>query len=89
MHTYVAINQMSCLYRWDLTGQVSSRCGFLYSNGTALTFENANIREVATKPVDTTYASRVSFYLLFGKKLVHMCTHITYVLYTYVCVPTS
>ena len=27
----------------------------------------ADVREVITKPVDTTYASHVSFYLLFGE----------------------
>ena len=54
------------VYRWDFTGQILPLCGFLYSNGTSLTFVTEDTREVITKPVDTTYASHVSFYLLFG-----------------------
>ena len=60
-------------YRWDFTGQISPLCGFLYSNGTALTFVTADVREVITKSVDTTYASHVSFYLLFGEYNLHVC----------------
>ena len=66
---YIAINYVYYLliYSWDITGQISPLCGFLYSNGTALIFVNEDVREVITKPVDTTYANHVSFYLLFGK----------------------
>ena len=55
-----------CTWRWEVTGQISSLCGFLHGNRTALTFVTADVREVITKPIDATNASHVSFYLLFG-----------------------
>ena len=67
MHIHSVYNQTFYKYRWDLTGQISSLCGFLYSNGTALAFMSEGVREIITKPIDTTYASHASFYLLFGK----------------------
>ena len=53
--------------RWNFTGHMSSLCGHLYENGSALAFLTVLDRRVITKPVDTTYATHVSFYLLFGK----------------------
>ena len=46
---------------------MSTLCGLLYENGSALAFLTVLDRSVITKPVDTTYATHVSFYLLFGK----------------------
>ena len=61
--------KMFFTFRWSITGQIASFCGSLYRNGSALAFATADIREVITKPIDTTYASHVSFYLLFGKHI--------------------
>ena len=80
IHVYVDTQLLIIFYlfRWSFTGQISSLCGFLYSNGTALTFANRDHREVITKPVDTTYASDVRFYLLFGKQILSSCTYCLY-----------
>ena len=59
----------SFIFRWEITGQILSLCGSLYNGGSALTFVTQDVREVITKPINTTFASHVSFYLLFGKYL--------------------
>jgi len=62
-----AYNLCTFSCRWNFTGHMSSLCGYLYENGSALTFITVLDRRVITKVVDTTYATHVSFYLLFGE----------------------